>query len=369
MGNNICNVPACEVVEEIYEIDEENIIGEGAMSVVKSCTRRADHKLFAIKILNKLQLSKEELTKVHDEVEIMNQIDHPHCVRMYECYESPEKIYMILEMLSGGELFDRIIAKSYFGEEMAAKIVRDIAAAVNYLHVKNIAHRDLKPENLIYQTEDEDSPVKIADFGLGKIGWHACAPALRTKCGTPGYTAPEILLGQPYDCRVDNWSLGVVLYVLLCGFPPFFHEKESELVRLICEGSYTFPSPFWDDVSEPARDLIQKLLVVDPHKRFTSKDIMNHSWVMGHCSKESFDSKHRTHLLLMQARKKFRRAVNAVMALRRFKRGLDRVMAQSAEIVKVENENEKMKVEKDMKKDKNSARSKDSKRSEGRKKR
>ena len=158
---------------------------------------------------------------VHDEVEIMHRIQHEHCVTLFEMFETNKKIYMVMELLTGGELFDRIVQKGSYSEKEASECIASVTSAIQYLHNTGIVHRDLKPENLIYLSPDLESPIKITDFGLAKFrSAKADASSMTTACGTPGYVAPEVLKNEPYNKAVDLWSLGVILYILLCGFPP-----------------------------------------------------------------------------------------------------------------------------------------------------
>lgn len=326
-------------MEDYYDIEDEAVIGTGALSVVKPGKRISDGKDFAVKIINKELLTKEQLVLVHDEIDIMNKIDNPHCIRMYECYESPQKVFMILELLAGGELFDRILSQSFFGEKMAAVVIRDVTSAIQHLHSHGIVHRDLKPENLIFQSKDENSPVKIADFGFGKINMHFYLESMTTRCGSPGYMAPEILKGVPYDNMCDLWSLGVVLYVLLCGFPPFFHDNQDELTAAILAGEYTMPSPYWDNISDLAKNLINGLLVVDPKKRMTADQVLNHPWILeGDAGGDnpSFSQKHRERIQTMLAKRRLRKTVKAIIALNKFKRNLYKTLGDREVLMKIE---------------------------------
>ncbi|KAG1690851.1 hypothetical protein DVH05_027453 [Phytophthora capsici] len=184
---------------------------------------------------------------------------------------------MVMEEMSGGELFDRIVEKEKYSEKEASCVVKKLADALLYCHQKGIVHRDLKPENLLYQSTDEDAEIKIADFGLAKL--IKGDSLMQTACGTPGYVAPEILEGRPYGAEVDLWSLGVIAYILLCGFPPFYDENNAALFQSIKSGVYDYPSPYWDCVSDSAKDLISRLLVVDPKKRFNAQQVLDHPWV------------------------------------------------------------------------------------------
>jgi len=183
-----------------------------------------------------------------------------------------------MKLMTGGELFDRIVEKEHYSEKEAADTLRPIIDAIRYCHLMGIAHRDLKPENLLYATSDPNSIIKITDFGLAKV---INNDLMTTACGTPGYVAPEILVGGGYDMAVDYWSIGVILYVMLCGFPPFSEETNEKLFDAIKKGEYEFPSPHWDQITDYAKDLIKKLLVVDPAKRLDADGILKHPWIVG----------------------------------------------------------------------------------------
>lgn len=247
-----------------------------------------------------------------------SQLDHPNCVKLFEMFESSKKVYMVLELLTGGELFDRIVSKGSYSEAEAAHLVKDVTEAIQYCHSQSVVHRDLKPENLIYLSDKADSVIKITDFGLAKYRKEKNA-TMSTACGTPGYVAPEVLKGQPYDHEVDVWSLGVILYILLCGFPPFYHESTAALYKQIKKGKYDFPSPYWDDISDEAKSLVRGMLTVDPNKRLTTQAILDHPWITTKDRKET--NLHAAHGKLLkehQLRGKIRRAVQMVMAVNKF---------------------------------------------------
>jgi len=200
-------------------------------------------------------------------------------------------------------------------------LLKSITSAITYLHSINIVHRDLKPENLIYQSQNPDSPIKITDFGLAKFRKDGAGKpeAMTTACGTPGYVAPEVLKNEPYGKEVDMWSLGVILYILLCGFPPFYHESTAQLYKQIKKGEYDFPDPYWTDISEQAKSLVRGMLTVDPKKRLTGELVLAHPWISGeNVSTKAFGAGHGTRLKLMQARRILRRTVKSVIAVNKF---------------------------------------------------
>ena len=199
--------------------------------------------------------------------------------------DTPRHLYIVLELLTGGELFDRIVQKGRFTEQQAANITKQLGSALKYLHSIRIVHRDLKPENIIYKTKADDALIKITDFGLGRdMGQDPKEPTYRktlnTACGTPGYVAPEILKAHPYDEYVDLWSCGVILYIMLCGYPPFTGGRnQKRLYRRIKRGEYSFASPAWDNISPLAKDCVKKLLTVDPQNRMSAAKLVDHLWM------------------------------------------------------------------------------------------
>lgn len=194
----------------------------------------------------------------------MEVIEHKNIVKLKDKFDTPSHLYLVMECCSGGELFDRIVDREKYTEADAAKVVRSVADALAYCHSAEppIVHRDLKPENLLLIDSSEDADVKVADFGLAKM--LTKDTLMQTACGTPNYVAPEILEGREYDEKVDAWSLGVIMYILLCGFPPFYDENNAALFTAIKSGDFEFPSPFWDDISSEAKDCIKRMLTVDP---------------------------------------------------------------------------------------------------------
>jgi len=234
---------------------------------------------------------------------------------------------MVLELLSGGELFDRIVAKGSFSEHEAAVCMKEVIGAIKYLHSIGVVHRDLKPENLIYASKAEDAAIKVTDFGLAKHRKES--EEMNTACGTPGYVAPEVLKNLKYGPAVDMWSLGVILYILLCGFPPFYHESTAELYKQIKKGQYDFPDPYWTNISKEAKDLVRRLLTVDPKTRFTPDQCLEHEWIgSGKASKTALESNLPERLRLLQSRRHLRKAVNTILVLNRFNTRLSQLAAK-----------------------------------------
>ena len=222
--------------EEFYEIVRE--IGRGATSVVHECQHRGTGQRWAVKVITK----KVDQKIIRSEIGILLKISHPHVIRLKEIYETPNLIQLVLELVTGGELFDRVTARGSYSERDSAASVRQILEAVKYLHENGIVHRDLKPENLLYADPSDNSALKIADFGLGKL--LTSEAQMHTVCGTPGYCAPEVLRGVSYGPEIDMWSVGVIAYILLGGYEPFYAENETEMYRRILLGQYNFDSPW-----------------------------------------------------------------------------------------------------------------------------
>mmetsp|Transcript_19920 Transcript_19920/g.28025 ORF Transcript_19920/g.28025 Transcript_19920/m.28025 type:complete len:333 (-) Transcript_19920:202-1200(-) len=321
MGNRLTKISKSDF-EKKYSTKE--VLGRGSFAIVKRAVRKKDGKELAVKIIKKAKLGQKDLQIVHDEVKIMDKIHHKNCVKLEEIFETNKKLYLVMEKLSGGELFDRIVAKGSYSEKEASVLIQSVAEALQYLHSIGIVHRDLKPENLIYANRDANSVIKITDFGLAKLKSPKSDNMMETACGTPGYVAPEVLKKQKYNNAVDVWSLGVILYILLCGFPPFYHDKTQKLYQQIKQGKYDFPDPYWQDITDSAKDLIKKMLTVDPDKRITIQQIMDHPWISGSAaSTRQFGKEHGIRLRKLQARRKLRKSIQMIIAVNRFSHFLD----------------------------------------------
>ncbi|XP_076995110.1 calcium/calmodulin-dependent protein kinase type IV isoform X2 [Tamandua tetradactyla] len=275
-----------DALSDFFEVESE--LGRGATSIVYRCKQKGTQKPYALKVLKKT-------------------------IKLKEIFETPTEISLVLELVTGGELFDRIVEKGYYSERDAADAVKQILEAVAYLHENGIVHRDLKPENLLYATPAPDAPLKIADFGLSKIVEHQVL--MKTVCGTPGYCAPEILRGCAYGPEVDMWSVGIITYILLCGFEPFYDERGDQFMfRRILNCEYYFISPWWDEVSLNAKDLVRKLIVLDPKKRLTTFQALQHPWVTGKAANFVHMDTAQKKLQEFNARRKLKAAVKAVVA-------------------------------------------------------
>ncbi|KAA0150042.1 hypothetical protein FNF27_07841 [Cafeteria roenbergensis] len=257
-----------------------DVLGRGAYSVVRGCTVRATGARMAAKFVLKT-LGRDDpaaMRSLYREVRVGRRVKHPHVVAQVGLWEEREHWVLVAELMDGGELFDRIVRSRVYTERQARDTVKALAEALSYLHSHGIAHRDLKPENILLDSQEEDASLKLADLGFASV---VPVDGLRTPCGTPSYVAPEILERSPYGVQVDTWSLGVIAYILLCGYPPFSSPQQHTLFRLIRAAKFRFDSPAWDGVSSAAKDLIARLLVVDPTRRLTAREVLRHPWITG----------------------------------------------------------------------------------------
>lgn len=241
---------------------------------------RETNEWYAIKSIRKSKVSKIEVLK--REIQILKEVKHPNIISLIDVFEDSKYLHLVTELCTGGELFDRIIAKTqsaegHFSEHDAALLVHNILDAIQYCHEKGIVHRDLKPENFLFLTEAEDSPVKIIDFGLSRHN-DANQGIMKTKVGTPYYVAPEVLRRE-YTKSCDIWSIGVISYILLCGYPPFYGDSDAEIFDSVRTGRFDFPSPEWDNISSTAKDFVRYLLQKDPKDRPTAAQAMEQNWI------------------------------------------------------------------------------------------
>jgi len=281
-GEIIDKTATQNAVDELYRVGEE--IGRGAFSVVKRGVNKKSSEEVAIKFIEKKFVDKQDLMLLAREIDIMKKVDHPNVLKLKEVFETDETIALVMELVTGGELFYKIVEKGNYSEKDAANIVAQMINGVDYLHDQGIAHRDLKPENLLCCGEEQEGyrpfRVVIADFGLSKI--FDSGEALETSCGTPDYVAPEVITAEgSYDKSVDMWSCGVITYVLLCGFSPFLSSTQTGLFEKIIKVEYDFPDPEWTNISNEAKDFIKHLLVKDPNERWTAKQCKMHPWLSG----------------------------------------------------------------------------------------
>jgi len=270
-------LPRKKRLEELYEIKEQ--LGSGAYSVVKVGIHKKTGEHFALKIIDKERLSDFDKENVLNEIEILkNYCDHPHIISLKEVYDDRRRTVLILELMTGGELLEQLRKKKFYSEKEACILARKLIEAVAHLHKNGVVHRDLKPENILFTTEEDTAELKIADFGFAAfIGDGVC----KTPCGSPAYVAPEIAREDEYTKAVDVWSIGVIIYIMLCGFPPFYDHDEEILFELIKKGEFDFPSPFWKNISASAKELICLMLKMNPKERITAGDALSHPWLLG----------------------------------------------------------------------------------------
>jgi calcium/calmodulin-dependent protein kinase I len=304
--------------ENDFDIGDE--LGSGSFSVVKLAISKKDGKKYAAKIIDKGNDDPKKLEMVKSEGRILNAIDHPNVISLNSLYETPTTFIMVLELVTGGELFDKIVELQFYSEKDASKITRQLLSSLAHMHSRNIVHRDLKPENLILSSHEPDADIKLADFGLAEF-IPGGVPSLTSAVGTPGYISPEILLtlegGPPYGPSTDMWSTGIILYILLCGFPPFYEEDEEDLYDAIIEGNFSYPDPYWTQVSDSAKDLISKMLVVDPKVRITAEQALEHPWVKGETAKSDHMDTAQIELRKFRARQRLKGAIHAVRAMKK----------------------------------------------------
>uniref|UniRef100_A0A8D0CHE2 non-specific serine/threonine protein kinase n=1 Tax=Scleropages formosus TaxID=113540 RepID=A0A8D0CHE2_SCLFO len=291
--------------EDVYKLQDE-VLGEGAYAKVQTCFNLITSKEYAVKIIEKRP--GHSRGRVFREVEMLYQCQgHRNILELVEFFEEEEKFYLVFEKLRGGSILTHIQKRGHFDEQEASIVVQDIASALDFLHNKGMAHRDLKPENILCEHADQISPVKICDFDLGsgiKLNSDSSpisTPELLTPCGSAEYMAPEVVEAfseeaSIYDKRCDLWSLGVILYIMLSGYPPFVgrcgsdcgwdwgepcHACQNMLFESIQEGKYEFPEKDWGHISSSAKDLISKLLVRDAKSRLSAAHVLQHPWVQG----------------------------------------------------------------------------------------
>ncbi|XP_073197066.1 calcium/calmodulin-dependent protein kinase type II subunit delta isoform X16 [Lepidochelys kempii] len=272
----MASTPTCTRFTDEYQLFEE--LGKGAFSVVRRCVKIPTGQEYAAKIINTKKLSARDHQKLEREARICRLLKHPNIVRLHDSISEEGFHYLVFDLVTGGELFEDIVAREYYSEADASHCIQQILEAVLHCHQMGVVHRDLKPENLLLASKSKGAAVKLADFGLAievqgeQQAWFGFA-------GTPGYLSPEVLRKDPYGKPVDMWACGVILYILLVGYPPFWDEDQHRLYQQIKAGAYDFPSPEWDTVTPEAKDLINKMLTINPAKRITASEALKHPWI------------------------------------------------------------------------------------------
>uniref|UniRef100_A0A8C1KFW3 calcium/calmodulin-dependent protein kinase n=1 Tax=Cyprinus carpio TaxID=7962 RepID=A0A8C1KFW3_CYPCA len=266
----------CTRFTDEYQLYEE--LGKGAFSVVRRCMKISTGQEYAAKIINTKKLSARDHQKLEREARICRLLKHPNIVRLHDSISEEGVHYLVFDLVTGGELFEDIVAREYYSEADASHCIQQILEAVLHCHQMGVVHRDLKPENLLLASKLKGAAVKLADFGLA-IEVQGDQQAWFGFAGTPGYLSPEVLRKEPYGKPVDMWACGVILYILLVGYPPFWDEDQHRLYQQIKAGAYDFPSPEWDTVTPEAKDLINKMLTINPAKRITAAEALKHPWI------------------------------------------------------------------------------------------
>mmetsp|Transcript_8889 Transcript_8889/g.22399 ORF Transcript_8889/g.22399 Transcript_8889/m.22399 type:complete len:500 (+) Transcript_8889:126-1625(+) len=262
-------------IADTYDLEKKKL-GEGSYGSVSKAKHKMLGTVRACKTISKAQM--KNLDRFKQEINIMKMMDHPNIIKLYESFDDHRNIYLVMELAVGGELFDRIIEAGHFTEVQAAMLMQQIVRAIYYMHENHVCHRDLKPENFLFMTKEpiEKNLLKIIDFGLSCQ--FKADEVLTTKAGTPYYVAPQVLAGK-YDQLSDLWSIGVIMYVLLCGYPPFFGETDAEVLSKVRLGNFSFNAADWKNISEDAKALIRMLLKMNPRDRFTAQQALQHVWI------------------------------------------------------------------------------------------
>ena len=262
-----------EPITKNYVIEKK--LGDGTYGCVYLATHKTTHAKRAIKQLPRNKIKNPE--RLETEIKILSEADHPNIIKLYEEYEDPRNVYLVMETCTGGELFDTIVNRGCLTEKIGAEVFTQMASAIRYLHAQGIVHRDLKPENLLLSAPDDLTSIKLIDFGLSKVCQDP-ASKMHTRAGTPYYIAPEVLAGT-YGMECDIWSLGVILYILVAGYPPFYGNTDTEILRKVRNNDYDFSGSEWSQVSEDCKDLIRHMLVTDVNDRYTITQVFEHGWM------------------------------------------------------------------------------------------
>uniref|UniRef100_A0A3Q3RM42 calcium/calmodulin-dependent protein kinase n=1 Tax=Mastacembelus armatus TaxID=205130 RepID=A0A3Q3RM42_9TELE len=316
----------CTRFTDEYQLYEE--LGKGAFSVVRRCMKISTGQEYAAKIINTKKLSARDHQKLEREARICRLLKHPNIVRLHDSISEEGFHYLVFDLVTGGELFEDIVAREYYSEADASHCIQQILEAVLHCHQMGVVHRDLKPENLLLASKLKGAAVKLADFGLA-IEVQGDQQAWFGFAGTPGYLSPEVLRKDPYGKPVDMWACGVILYILLVGYPPFWDEDQHRLYQQIKAGAYDFPSPEWDTVTPEAKDLINKMLTINPAKRVTATDALKHPWICQRSTVASMMHRQETVECLKKfnARRKLKGAIlTTMLATRNFSGRTESVM-------------------------------------------
>ncbi|XP_042572704.1 calcium/calmodulin-dependent protein kinase type II delta 2 chain isoform X1 [Cyprinus carpio] len=326
----------CTRFTDEYQLFEE--LGKGAFSVVRRCVKISSGQEYAAKIINTKKLSARDHQKLEREARICRLLKHPNIVRLHDSISEEGFHYLVFDLVTGGELFEDIVAREYYSEADASHCIQQILESVHHCHVNGIVHRDLKPENLLLASKMKGAAVKLADFGLA-IEVQGDQQAWFGFAGTPGYLSPEVLRKDPYGKPVDMWACGVILYILLVGYPPFWDEDQHRLYQQIKAGAYDFPSPEWDTVTPEAKDLINKMLTINPSKRITAAEALKHPWICQRSTVASMMHRQETVECLKKfnARRKLKGAILTTLLVTRNFSAAKSLLNKKADGVKVNN--------------------------------
>lgn len=302
-----------EDIRSIYSIGKE--LGRGQFGVTHLCTSKQTGEQFACKTIAKRKLvNKEDIEDVRREVQIMHHLTgQPNIVELKGAYEDKHSVHLVMELCAGGELFDRIIAKGHYTERAAASLLRTIVQIVHTCHSMGVIHRDLKPENFLLLNKEEHAPLKATDFGLSVF--YKQGDTFKDIVGSAYYIAPEVLKRR-YGPEVDIWSVGVMLYILLCGVPPFWAESENGIFNAILRGHIDFASDPWPSISPGAKDLVRKMLNSEPKQRLSAIQVLNHPWIKedGEAPDTPLDNAVLDRLKQFRAMNKFKKVALRVIA-------------------------------------------------------
>ncbi|XP_042288503.1 calcium/calmodulin-dependent protein kinase type II subunit gamma isoform X5 [Thunnus maccoyii] len=326
-----------------YQLYEE--LGKGAFSVVRRCVKKSTGQEYAAKIINTKKLSARDHQKLEREARICRLLKHPNIVRLHDSISEEGFHYLVFDLVTGGELFEDIVAREYYSEADASHCINQILESVSHIHQHDIVHRDLKPENLLLASKMKGAAVKLADFGLA-IEVQGDQQAWFGFAGTPGYLSPEVLRKDPYGKPVDIWACGVILYILLVGYPPFWDEDQHKLYQQIKAGAYDFPSPEWDTVTPEAKNLINQMLTINPAKRITADQALKHPWVCQRSTVASMMHRQETVECLRKfnARRKLKGAILTTMLVSRNFSACKTLLNKKSDGVKSQGNNSKNSV-------------------------
>eukprot|EP00050_Salpingoeca_kvevrii_P009109 m.307196 g.307196 ORF g.307196 m.307196 type:complete len:366 (+) comp19807_c0_seq1:2-1099(+) len=310
--------------DDVYECTRqpEDELGRGAFSTVYRCKHRETGVEYAAKCIRMRHLPAQARKCLQTEVAICHRLDHPNIVKLRADFEEEDFHYLVFDLVTGGELFDDIVRREQYSEDDASRCIQMVLEALQHCHSRGILHRDLKPENLLLSDNTRNAQVQLTDFGISIFLTNP--PKFHGRAGTPTYFAPEVVKRQPYHTAADVWSAGVLLYILLCGYPPFAHEPGMDkMFEDIKNGNYEFEAPDWDDISDSAKDLVSRMLDVNPNTRITVAQALAHPWI--HDRRTTAPKLHMqktiSSLQSFNARRKLRGAIHSVIGLKRLARG------------------------------------------------